>query len=447
MRKRAIGWFLLLVLISLPFRLWADQESAPVSKSGVNNGSAPEEAFTLDQCLKLGYQNSRQLEVAAQNVAIAEEGLRQAYGGYLPTLNYSVSDTNPPSSDGNPWNGSLSLNVYLYNGGKITTGVKLARLKLDSALEERRKAKQQAVYNIKTAFYNLWLAQQMLIVAQSSYNNMGTHYEHVSKANRMGMATKFDLLKARIQWEKLKPPIMKAEHDVDLAKLNLANCVGLNRTRPMKAELDIAQLQILKRNALSLPVLLEEAYKNRPETHQADQQVQIADCNVKLAEAGYKPTVTLSPKYSGSGSDFQPWNWDQTLNLSANLSGVLFDGLTTARKVAAAQDSLKISQINQTGLRDQIGVEVETAFQDFEEAIDITNFNQAHIDFAKESVRVTQSHYDAGMATTLDIADAQLNLDTTLNGYYQGVSSYLTALAKLDLARGKDVDEIVYNTK
>lgn len=447
MGKRAIGWLMLLVLIGLPFRLWADQEPAPVSTSGAKNGSVPEETLTLDRCLKLGYQNSRQLEVAAQNAAIAEEGLRQAYGGYLPTLNYSVSDTNEPGSGGSSWTGSLSLNVYLYNGGKITTGVKLAQLKLDAALEDQRKAKQQVVYNIKTAFYNLWLAQQMLIVAQSSYDNMGKHYEHVSKANRMGMATKFDLLKARIQWEKLKPPVMKAGHDVDLAKLNLANCVGLDHTRPIKAGLDIAQLQILKKNALSLPVLLEEAYKSRPEMHQADQQVQIADCNVKLAEAGYKPSVTLSPKYSGIGSDFQPWNWDKTLNLTANLSGVLFDGMTTARKVAAAQGSLKIAKVNQTGLRDQIGVEVEAAFQDYEKAIDTINFNQANIDFAKESARVTQSHYDAGMATTLDIADAQLNLDTTLNGYYQGVSSYLIALAHLDLVRGKDVDEKVYNTK
>ncbi len=445
MRKRAIGWFLLLVLISLPFRIWADQRPAPVSTSGANNSPVPEEALTLDQCLKLGYQNSRQLEVAAQNVAIAEEGLRQAYGGYLPTLNYSVSDTNPPSSGGSSWNGSLSLNVYLYNGGKITTSVKLAQLKLDSALEDQRKAKQRVVYNIKTAFYNLWLAQQMLIVAQSSYDNMGRHYEHLNKANRMGMATKFDLLKARIQWEKLKPPVMKAEHAVDLAKLNLANCVGLERTRPIKAELDISQLQILKSDALNLSVLLEETYKNRPEMHQAEKQVQIADCNVKLAEAGYKPTVTLSPKYSGSGPDFQPGNWDKTLNLTANLSGVLFDGMITARKVAAAQDSLKIAKINQTDQRDQIGVEVEAAFRDFKEAVETINFNQANIDFAKESVRVTGSHYNAGMATTLDIADAQLNLDTTLNGYYQGVASYLTALAQLELVRGKDVDEKVYS--
>jgi outer membrane protein TolC len=443
MKKRAIGCCLLLVFVILPFRINAGEQPVPVSTSGSDSG----EVLTLDQCLKLGHQNSRQLEVAAQNVAIANEGLKQAYGGFLPTLNYSLSSTNPPSTGSDPYNGALSVNVYLYNGGKLTTGLKLAQLKLDAALEDQRKAKQQLTYTIKSVYYKLWLAQQMLIVAQSSYDNMGQHYEHVKKANQFGLATKYELLRARIQWEKLKPPVMKAQHDIDTAKLNLVNCVGLHRNRPFRVEMDMAGVRLLKAGTYRLPVLLEEAYKNRPEMHQAETSVQMAGCNVNMALAGYKPTVTLSQKYSGGGPDLQPWAWDKSLNLSVNLNGALFDGFVTQGKVAAAKDSLKIAEVSQLSIRDQIEVEVALALQNFEEAIEATNFNQSNIDFAKESLRLTQNHYNAGMATTLDLVDAQLNLDTTLTGYYQGISSYLTALAQLDLVLGKDMDEKLLNGK
>ena len=51
---------------------------------------------------------------------------------------------------------------------------------------------------------------------------------------------------------------------------------------------------------------------------------------------------------------------------------------------------------------------------------------------------MTGIRVDNGMATTMDIMDAQLALDQALIGYYQGIVSYLTAEAKLDLVMGKD---------
>lgn len=41
-------------------------------------------------------------------------------------------------------------------------------------------------------------------------------------------------------------------------------------------------------------------------------------------------------------------------------------------------------------------------------------------------------------ATAMDVRDSQLVLDQALDGYYRGIAAYLTALAKMDLAVGKD---------
>ena len=51
---------------------------------------------------------------------------------------------------------------------------------------------------------------------------------------------------------------------------------------------------------------------------------------------------------------------------------------------------------------------------------------------------MTQIRANNDMATTVDIMDAQLALDQSLTGYYQGIVSYLTAEAKLDLVMGRD---------
>jgi hypothetical protein len=48
--------------------------------------------------------------------------------------------------------------------------------------------------------------------------------------------------------------------------------------------------------------------------------------------------------------------------------------------------------------------------------------------------------FEARMATTMNVRDSQLALDQALNRYYQGIMAYLTALAKLDLAVGKEIE-------
>lgn len=440
MFKKTIAGYLLLVFLCVPYPVRADDQSNSAATASHNNYPAAAEVLSLEQSLELGFQNSPQLKNAAQNVTMATEGVRQASGGFLPTLNYTISSTNPPSSGGNSYTGTISANINLYNGGKITTGLKLAQLKLDSALEDQRKAKQKLEYDIKNAFYALWQAQQGQIVAQSSYDNMGRHYQHMLKSNQLGLATKFDVLRAQVQWEGLKPNLIKAELNADLAKINFANLIGLERNRQFKVELDISQIQFLKNGTDTLPTLLEQAYQGRPEMYQADQQVQVADGNIQLARAGYKPTITLSEKYGGGGSELDPGTWDKSWTLTANLTGPIFDG-TLPGKISAAKSSLEMAKINQSSLRDKIRIEVESALKNLEKAIEIAHSNQKNIGLSKESLRLTQVRVDAGMATTIDVMDAQLSVDQSLNGYYQGVASYLIALAQLDLALGKDVAE------
>jgi outer membrane protein TolC len=126
--------------------------------------------------------------------------------------------------------------------------------------------------------------------------------------------------------------------------------------------------------------------------------------------------------------------------LSLGLSSVVFDGWVIPARVMQANENLKIAQIKETTIKDQIRLETAQALQSLEESLKTTRANQANLQLSQESLKQIQVRFSAGMATTNDITDAQVALEQTLNGYYQGISSYLTGLAKLDLITGKDVD-------
>lgn len=424
------------------------------------------ETISLEKCLELAMKNSKQLQQAAESVKVAQAGVQEASGGLYPSIGYQVGYQNspnalpmyipviPPTATPGPMNNytisdwmkvptdhgisaSVSLNQPLYTGGKLLNLLKLTQIKLASAREDERKAKQQLNYNVKEAYYRFWLAEKMLDVAQDVYDNMGRHYQKVSNLNKAGTASAFDLLQAKVQWDNQKPQLIKAKNGLVMARLNLATFIGMEQSREFKVEYDPSNLRLPETVDLTLQILLDEAYQKRPELHQTQQLTEIAEANERIAKAGYLPTVALSYKYSDQGLDFNS-QWMSTWTLSLGLSGVIFDGWATQARVSAAKDNLNLARIRENSLKDQIRLETQQALQTLEENLETIRANQGNLELAKEALKQIQVRFTAGVATTSDITDSQLALEQTLNGYYQGVSSYLTGLAKLDLIAGRD---------
>jgi outer membrane protein len=447
MLKKALLPLVILTVLILPLTAFATEGS-----------QSQEKTLSLADCLKIGYANSQGLKLAAKNVNVAQEGVKQAAGSFWPTLNYSlgydkanagsVTYVQKNTTTWNEWeainiadhsySGALSLSMPLYSGGKLTSSLKVALLKLASAKEDERTAKQKLTYDIKAAFYTLWLAEQELKVAQTSYDNLQQHYEQVEKAYKVGNKSKYELLKAEVAWKKEKPTVIVAENTVIIAKLNLATLIGMGKEQELEISYDDSLLQVPDQIGQTFQPLLEEAYKQRPEIHQAVQNTQIAKLNTAIAKAGYKPTLSLDGTYESTGTTTATSDWDESWTLAVGLSGLLFDGPTTLSKIKEAKTNEQIAAITDTKTRDEIRQAVQTALQGLKEDLASVISNQANIELAKESLRMTEARFEAGMATTLDVKDSQLSLDEASDGYYEGVSAYFTALAKLDYVLGRD---------
>ena len=209
-RKIGLLMIVLVMIASLPVFAADTTPPAPASI----------ETISLDKCLELAIKSSKQLQQAAENVNMAQAGVQEASGGFWPSIGYRysyVNDVVSPSMDlsaiqdpkdqylpailggvfsgmenelaGVGYSGYLSLTQPLYTGGRLTNSLKLAQLNLDSALEDQRKAKQQLSYNVKEAYYNYWLAEKLLAVAQDSDNNLGLHYQRVTNLYNAGTAS------------------------------------------------------------------------------------------------------------------------------------------------------------------------------------------------------------------------------------------------------------------
>lgn len=417
------------------------------------NSSQQPDVITLESCLDIAFKNSQEIKATAQNIIIAQEKVRQAESGIWPTLGYEITASD---SDQNQIgysslyginsqklsSASISLTQPLYTGGNITKGIKLAKLNLETAMEDEHKTRQTLIYKVKSAYYQVWLAQQMVKVAEDSYDNMGRHAQRVESFYEVDKASKFDLVRAQVEHESLKPAVIKAKNGVVLARLNLSNIIGLEKNRNYVVSDDLSQIQLPGKVELDSDFLLEQAYLNRPELKKFMKMQEMAKIQTAMAAAGYKPTVALVGTYVGSSvGDYDPGNWsdNKQWTLGLDIKGNFFDGLLTPAKVGEAKANQKLVEINGTKLRDGIYLDVEQSLQGLTESLETSLANRANVNLAKESLEMTEAKFEAQMATTMDIRDSQLDRDQALNGYYQGIASYLTALAKLDLAIGKNI--------
>jgi outer membrane protein TolC len=402
----------------------------------------PENRYSLADCLQYAYRNSEKLKSAALAVNESRQELRQALAGRWPTLGYELYRTDVEQSGIEYTENyqACSVTQNLFTGGRLSAGIKQARLQLANAREDERQVKQQLTFDVKQAYYQMWLAMQKLTVAQAAYDNMEKHFRNVAKKYQEGLVPRIDLLQAEVNWRKLKPDVIAAKNEIASYRSNLAWLIGKQDGREL-AIAGEALLQITPQpSSIIFTEALAAAYRERPEIRQMQNNVELAKAGVVSARAGYYPTLTLSDTYKSDQYDPSAYGGSEVWALTLDLSGTLFDGFATRAKVAAAQAALQKQLSNQKQLKNEIRLKLEQVFQALEESLETIEVNRATRDLARESLRLTQIKLNEGLATSTDLLDAQLDVDEALNGYYNGICNYLLALAGLDLAMGKEAD-------
>lgn len=415
LRKSFFLWILSLFLIPMGFAA-AEASSPPVQK------------LTLNDCLKMGYAYSKDLQVAAKNRKVAEEGVKQAEAALGLTVGYNVSRTQSDSSFNS---GSISFDFPAFNYHKLRNALKVAEIQLESARENERRAKLQVAYDIKKAFYTLWLQEQKLAVAKSSYDNLGEHYQIIKKYCEIGKKAGFELLEAEVNWKEQKARVTSAQSNVELAKLDLAILIGIDLNHDFQIIYDASLQQLPEQYQITLQSLLEKAKDQRPDIRQAVLDIQVAELNVAIAKAGNNPALSLSASQN---------DMDKDLKVMVGVSGKLYDNHLNGSKVKAAEEKLEIARVNESKTMDSMRQSVQKVYQNIQVDLENALAYQANITLHKEHLRLTEVRYNAGMSTIMEVKDRQLDLDQAWNNYYGQVASYLTDLARLDLELGL-VDE------
>jgi len=401
--------------------------------------------LSLDDSIALALKNNPTITIANSSRDKSYWAVEQAKAGKGFSLDFTHSDKryNTPPSYLNSlqqyayytkFDNSISLSLPIYSGGRLESQIDQAKLNLKVSDLNIEATKQQRKQTVTTYYFNVLQYRNALQISQGTVDNHLSHLKNVQAQHDAGMIPKSDVLSSEVSLANAQNSLIKAQNNYVLAVANLNNAIGLSLDSEIQLKEDLKYEQY----SLSLKDCEKYALANRPEMSQYQAKIAIALADGKIAKSGYQPTVTFAATEDWYDKEFVGSihnNWLVGLTASFNL----FDSGLVNSKVNQSKASLDTVQEQARQERDTILLEVRQYYLSMYEAEERIDTSKVAVDQAKDSLRIAEVRYAAGVGTNLDVLDALLAQNTAKTNYIQALYDYNTNKSQLDKAMGVTV--------
>ena len=343
------------------------------------------------------------------------------------------------------WSSQIRLVQSLYEGGRIVSSLRAARLTEEQAVINFQTAIANAVLEVQVGYYDVLLAAQQITVQAASVELLDSEMADTNRRFKAGTVPRFNVLRAEVELANARPRLIRAKNSFRIAKNNLANLLGLTMPKETLQDIPLTLSGKLEAEpyAIDLPQAIALALERRTELASLRKSVALRKEDIAGAKGGYKPSVQAFAGYDAHSSIFSS---DLTREVHGWIAGVqvtwdIFDGLRTSGKVKEAQALYERAgiELDDTGRR--IELEVRTAYSNFIEADEMLKSQEKVAEQADEALRLAISRSGAGTGTQLDVLGAQTALTEARTTQIQALHDYSVARARLERAVGANVPE------
>lgn len=330
----------------------------------------------------------------------------------------------------------FQLRQPLFTGGRILSGIDLARHALTATELAVEETEAELVLRVQTAYLNAVLTQRLFDIAVESRRVAEEHLRQVEAFHRSGTASDFDLLRAQVDFENRDPPVIQSLHTAELAMLELKRLVNIPTGLAVELTTDWVPPDVQVDEAE-----LRRLVASRPAREAARQTVEMREAGVRLAKAQRWPTLQVSGNLGFQAypstvtpPGFDAWLSDWTIVLG--ISWTPFDGFQTSGRVAEAKAQLRRARLEEQQLDETLAVDVEAALGEYRTAYAQVRARRETVTMAERTHRLAEVRFASGLSTQLEVSDAALLLDEARLNEVRAIHDYVRALATLERLSG-----------
>lgn len=375
--------------------------------------------FGLDDVTK-----STGMTDAAKNMADDGDANKFDTDVLAPTLDGLM---NQMKAQGYRWQSSVGLTAtqILYAAGQVGTGIEIAKVAKKKQEVNLENTKTQVRYDVEKAFNELIVLDSTIAITKASIDLVQGYVNVAEQSYKSGTGTELDVIRAQIQLDELNSTIEMLNKKVVLARNSLLNTMGLSYDPDVKFSGELRTPD----SKLPYPdTAMANVLKRRKEIAMLDAGVQMAEKNIEINRAGYKPTVALvgGLTYNNNQNEFYKWNapdWDKNIDkyIALSVTMNLFNGMQTRENVVQAKSTLRSVQIQKESAERGFRVQVESCVRELSDAENQLANKKRSVDLARRNLELTEAAFGVGRET-------QINLLTASNGLRSAQREYLNAV-------------------
>jgi len=431
----------------------ASAQEAPAAPSAAAEEPAPS-TLSLEQAIELALKHNPTAAIAEQGVWAARGLVTQAVSALAPRLDVSaqrVTPVNLPPFSFQSSNSSLettfSISQPLFTAGSLQKGVRAAGDYLHGSEGNYQRTRQQIAYLVRQTYYGVLTAEEGVKVIQEVLSSARESLRVARVRYEAGVAPQYDVLAAEARLARVEQELIAAESARDTGWAALGTVLGVaippdtGLTTPRPAETSPQRLTDLQTEALA----------KRPDLRTSAAQVAVARAQLAIARAARWPTVSaaatysLRPKTTIPGESFGlPPGTELIVSQSGGYivlaaSWSLYNGGQVFGSIRTAEARLRQAEQAVASLKLQINLDIQTAYLSLEAARAQVPAARKEVDQAQEAQRIARLRYQEGVGTSIEILDADANLEGAKTRLNQAIFGLNLAAAQLELAAGREV--------
>lgn len=325
-----------------------------------------QQKWTLEDCIRYAIENNITLKKSQLKKQTATETLKQSKAALFPSLTAQTSQTlgyRPwtdeysltvtegqvdTKTEKTYYNGNYGVNAQwtVWNGNKNHNQVKLDRVSEEKEALTVQETANTIQENIAKLYVQILYQTEAIEVNRQSLETSKKNEERGQAMMEVGKMSKADVAQLTAQRATDEYNLVNAESQLANFKMQLKQQLELTTE-----DFDVAVPATSDEQALqaipSLVSVYEAALLQRPEIKNAELSKRSGDLQLKIAKAGWLPTLSLTAGVSTSTTSLNDTKWgDQMRNKFAASGGLgvsipIFD----QRKARTAVNKAKIQQL------------------------------------------------------------------------------------------------------
>jgi outer membrane protein TolC len=419
-----------------------------------------QDSLSLRDAVQLALRENQAIVASNAGLRAAETRIDEARAGKLPKLNYSesyvrsdnpvfvfsslltqhqfgpedfnIGPLNRPDSMNN-FQSQLTVDQPLYDAGMTRNALKSADLSRRMSGEEQRRTQMQVIAGVVRAYYGEVLAAESLKTAEQAVKSAQADLTQAESVQAAGMSTDVDVLSIRVHLAAVTEERIQRTADLDVAKSALNDALGLPLDTAHTLSTALAPMAL---PSLTLAALEKDASTTRPEVRQANLEADLAKTQADSAHSMLLPQVGFHAAFEADRQQFinkGGANWLASIGLHWNL----FNGGSDKARIEESSHFLESAHANEQRTDSAVRLEVRRAWADLGAAQQRIEVAQAAVAEAKESLRITQNRYQAGMSNVTDLLRNETAVLASQTRYLAAVHDQRIAATMLDLAAGR----------